>query len=579
LLRGRVSGAGRWLGRVAADPVERRSVVTVQLFCLGLLAVLVANVLGAIVSAGGPSARVIGEEPATLVSIGAVVAALVLIRRRRVQAGYAVLCASMVAVLGTSLVLRGVAYHVHFLPRVFGIVLALPALLLGRRALWISLAVLVAGAAFGVLREQGVLWPMAPLPPETSPLGTIGAVLATMVLFAIVMDRFGAALSVALRASIARQHELEAEAARRREAQMLLVQTRKMEALGRLSAGVAHDFNNILTSILGCTALCRRALPAGSPERADLDEIEEASRRGAELTRRLLAFAREQPTAPRLIQVETVTRSMLPMLRRLVGDQVEIELRMSPTPGVVHMDPTQLEQVLVNLAVNARDAMPSGGTLTIETTVTDDAVGIEVRDSGVGMDEATRLRAFEPFFTTKERGTGLGLATCYGIVRQAGGEITVDSAPGAGTTFRLRLPRASGVPAQRDRRAAAPPEGGEETILVVEDELSVRAATVRALGALGYQTLEARDPVDAEAVAARHRGPIHLLLADLGMRDGGGWALAERLRARRPELRVLFMSGSPAELTASGGPERPFIAKPFSAAEIGPRLRAVLDGS
>jgi signal transduction histidine kinase len=564
---------------VAADPVERRSVVTVQLFCLTLLTVLVINLTGAIVRARGASEQVLREAPATMVSIAAVVVTVVLIRRRRVQAGYAVLCASMVAVLGTSLVLRGFAYHLHFLPRVFAVVLALPALLLGRRALWISLAVLVVGAVIGGLADQGVPWPVAPASPESSPLGLLGSTLVTMVLFAIVMDRFGAALAVALRASIARQHELEAEAALRREAQTLLVQTRKMEALGRLSAGVAHDFNNILTSILGCTALCRQALPAGAPERADLDEIEEASRRGAELTRRLLAFAREQPTAPRLIQVETVTRSMLPMLRRLVGDQVEIELRMPPTPGVVHMDPTQLEQVLVNLAVNARDAMPSGGTLTIDTTVTDDVVGLEVRDSGVGMDEATRLRAFEPFFTTKASGTGLGLATCYGIVRQAGGEITVDSAPGAGTTLRLRLPRASGVPAERDRPPARPPEGGAETILVVEDELSVRAATVRTLGALGYQTLEARDPVDAEAVAARHRGPIHLLLADLAMRDGGGWALAQRLRARRPELRVLFMSGSPGELSAKGGPERPFIAKPFSAAEIGPRLRAVLDGS
>jgi signal transduction histidine kinase/CheY-like chemotaxis protein len=588
----------RWLGDLRAEPVDRRSAVTVQLFCFGLLLVLVINIGAVLIRClrAETLSPALGEVPASLVTLVSVGASLWLIRRGRVRGAFILLCSSMIAVLATSLVIRGFHYHQFFLLRTAGVVLALPALLLGRRALWISLAALVVGAVVGELRDGGHLWGAGPLPPEQSALGLLGSALATMVLLALVLDRFGSALRVALRAAIGRQDQLERaareladEASRRRRAEAQLSQVRKMEALGRLSGGVAHDFNNILTTILGCAELCARAVPEDSLARTDLDEIVAASKKGAQLTRQLLAFAREQPSAPRLIEAEGVVRALGRMLERLLGDRIALHLHLSAEPGVVRIDPTQLEQVLVNLAVNARDAMPAGGTLTIRTTLGAGGNGseqpggvhcIEVADTGMGMDESTRQRIFEPFFTTKGdgQGTGLGLATCYGIVRQAGGDITVETGPGRGTVFRIYLPRASGTPARRERPPLAEEAaGGEETILVVEDELSVRAATVRALRELGYETLEARDPLDADAVAARYPGKIDLLLTDLAMPHGGGRLLADRLRLARPGLRVLFMSGSAREAAGRRGLEPDFIEKPFTAAQIGPKVRAVLD--
>jgi signal transduction histidine kinase len=588
--------------------MDRRNAVTVQVFCLALLAVMVFDVLVTVAAVGSTGSlwQALRLEPASLVSIASLTLTLVLIRRGRVRAGFGVLSGSLVAILTVSLVLRGFHYHHYFLLRTAGVVLALPALLLGRRALWLSVGLLSGGALLGGLRDR--LWPTVAVVVEDSALGPVGSSVVTMLLLALVLDRFGSALREGYAAALDRQRELEAAAAelaasnkdlaeevdRRRHAETLLVQAQKMEALGRVAGGVAHDFNNLLTSILGFADLCRSSLPAGSPQQADLEEIVAGARRGGQLTRQLLAFARQQQRAPRLIQLESRTRAMARMLERLLGEHFSLDLRMADTPSTVLMDPTQLEQVLVNMAVNARDAMPAGGTLTISTAPVDggaeggvpwpeqlprgDYVRIGVRDTGIGMDDATRERIFEPFFTTKEqgRGTGLGLATCYGIVSQAGGAITVDTGPGRGTEFQIYLPRASGAPEDGEGPSFAPSRGGDETVLVVEDDLSVRALAVRVLRGLGYQTLEARDPRDAETVAAGHPGAIDLLLTDVVMPGGDGRMLAQRLRAQRPHLRVLFMSGyaGQAGLGASG---HPFIDKPFTAGELGPRVRAVLD--
>jgi PAS domain S-box-containing protein len=387
----------------------------------------------------------------------------------------------------------------------------------------------------------------------------------------------------------------------RRRLEDQLRQAQKMEAVGRLAGGVAHDFNNLLTAIKGYADLLLDDLPEGNPARDDVAEIRAAAQRAAELTRQLLAFSLRQVLQPRLVDMNGVVTSLEKMLRRLIAEDVELVQRLAPSLGAVWADPGQLDQVVINLAVNARDAMPRGGRLTIETgnVVLSEAgaahhpsglapgayVALRVTDTGHGMDEDTLARIFEPFFTTRDGvGTGLGLATVYGIVQQSGGRVWAESSPGRGATFHVWLPRAqSEVGADADAPAAAPLRaGGSETVLLVEDEDGVRALAGRILRRCGYQVVDAANGRDAIDVAARHPGPIHLLLTDVVMPGMSGADLATRLTAINPALRVLFMSGYPGDALAQHGltGERlQMITKPFPADRLASRVREVLDAA
>ena len=374
-----------------------------------------------------------------------------------------------------------------------------------------------------------------------------------------------------------------------------LRQAQKMEAVGRLAGGVAHDFNNLLTVIQGYAELLGASL-SNDPERSEsLGEIVRAAERAAALTRQLLAFSRRQVLETRVLDLAAVVADTEKMLRRLIGEDVEVVVVKPATLGRVKADPGQIEQVLLNLAVNARDAMPGGGRLTVELAdVTLDApfttshdsipsgpyVVVSVRDTGNGMDAETLSHLFEPFFTTKEKGkgTGLGLATVFGIVKQSGGYVDVASAPGAGTTFRVYLPRSdarttSGVRPRVSSRA------GSETVLVVEDEAAVRNLVRAVLERKGYVMLVAQNGAAALELVDKHTGVIHVLLTDVVMPGMNGRELAALVTARRPKVKVIFMSGYtadvPAEFGAEGGPA--FLSKPFNERTLTLKLREVLD--
>lgn len=380
---------------------------------------------------------------------------------------------------------------------------------------------------------------------------------------------------------------LTAEAERRRLEEQLR-QSQKMEAVGLLAGGIAHDFNNLLTAILGTASLLRETLPEDGEQAEEIREIETAAQRGASLTRQLLTFTRRQVHQPRSMELNQVITQLTHLLRRLLGEEIRLDTRLDPSGAWVKADPGQVEQVLMNLAVNARDAMPRGGVLTISTgRLPPDGAGVEavvltVADNGQGMAPEIQARAFEPFFTTKEigRGSGLGLATVYGIVEQAGGTIELESSPGKGTIFRIRLPGASG-----ERPASGPaasPRGshGSETVLLVEDEAPVRAIARRLLTASGYQVLEAADAVQARRLAEEHAGRIDLLITDVIMPGMRGPELAEELVGREPGLRVLFISGYTADtaIQRDGIPGRGFIQKPFTPQAFRDKVRQVLEG-
>jgi signal transduction histidine kinase/CheY-like chemotaxis protein/HAMP domain-containing protein len=386
----------------------------------------------------------------------------------------------------------------------------------------------------------------------------------------------------------------------RRHLEEQLVQSQKMEAIGRLAGGIAHDFNNLLTGILGYARFAISALPEGDRARADVMEIERAGTRAAALTSQLLAYARRQMIAPRVTSLNDLVRGMDSMVRRLIGEDIVLEVHCAPDLWLARVDPTQFEQVILNLTVNARDAMPHGGRLTITTgnrvlggseslghpEVTPGAyVMLVVKDTGSGMDAATQARIFEPFFTTKEqgKGTGLGLAVAYGIIAQAGGHILVASEIDRGTTFTALLPRAAEAPEEDgagNGAASGPAPGGDETILVVEDEPLVRKLAVRILGNLGYRVLEAADGPDALAQAEAHRGPIHLLLTDVVMPGMTGKEVATRLRERYRGLRVIYVSGYAEHLVVQRGVLEDgiaFIPKPFDPLILARTVREVLE--
>jgi nitrogen-specific signal transduction histidine kinase/CheY-like chemotaxis protein len=385
----------------------------------------------------------------------------------------------------------------------------------------------------------------------------------------------------------------------RRQLEEQFRQSQKMDAFGQLAGGVAHDFNNLLTIINGYSDLLLDSLPPGDPNRELLSEIHKAGERSAGLTRQLLAFSRQQILAPRVLDLNEVVADMDRMLRRLIGEDVELRTVPAAELDSVRADPGQLEQVIVNLVVNARDAMPKGGQLTIETansTIDESStvahavvppgsyVLLMVSDTGVGMDAETQARIFEPFFTTKERGkgTGLGLATVYGIVKQSGGYILVYSELAHGTTFKVYLPRVA-APADPVIAAAAKPSGslqGSETILVTEDQEEVRNLIRRMLQMRGYNLLVAASGQEALLLADTRPGEIDLLLTDVVMPGIGGRELALLLGPKHPHMKVLFLSGYTDESIVHRGllaPGLAFLQKPFSADALARKVRAVLD--
>ena len=376
-----------------------------------------------------------------------------------------------------------------------------------------------------------------------------------------------------------------------------LRQAHKMEAVGRLAGGVAHDFNNLLTIIRGNTDLLKDREGADAFHQKCLDQIQKASGRAVSMTRQLLAFSRMQVLQPRVLELNGVVADMGKMLPRLIGEHIEFTFSPGKDLAPVKADPGQIEQVILNLAANARDAMPNGGHLSIRTEnisineaeaakrppmTSGLYVRLSVTDTGHGMDEATKAHIFEPFFTTKEigKGTGLGLATVYGIVKQSGGFIWVDSAIGGGTTFEIYLPQAAGKAANAEpEERAAPAHRGSETVLVVEDEAGVRELACQFLRVKGYDVLEAEGGVEALEVAGRHSGPIHLLLSDMVMPRMSGGELAAKLKAIRPEIRVAFMSGYSEFSRGDLGkefPDAPVLQKPFSPASLVEIVREAL---
>ena len=373
-----------------------------------------------------------------------------------------------------------------------------------------------------------------------------------------------------------------------------VARSQRMETIGQLTGGVAHDFNNLLAIILGHGEYLVEALPKGQQARMDAEVILDTARRAAVLTKQLLAFSRPQPIDIQVLDLNAIVDEMQTMFARVIGEHIRLSVQLDASLGGVRADPGQIEQVLLNLVINARDAMPGGGTLTISTSnvQVDDRDGtrsyvmLTVRDTGAGMDFETRRKIFEPFFTTKAigHGTGLGLATCSDIIKQSDGLITVDSEPGRGSAFRVHLPRVSraatvhAAGAQRPSSTAA----GAETVMVVEDDDLVRAVVQRTLCTLGYRVLEARSGAEAQAVATTCARPIDLILSDIVIPDASGPEVVGAIRRVSGRSKSIFMSGytSDALMRRKVLPaDAHFIQKPFTPASLATKVRAVLDGA
>jgi len=410
----------------------------------------------------------------------------------------------------------------------------------------------------------------------------------------VVKDRLGGLVVKVQRAL----REVE-DRAKHRLLEEQLRQAQKMEAIGRLAGGVAHDFNNLLTVISGYTQLMLVRIPPGDDLRKDVEEVAKAGERAASLTSQLLAFSRKQILAPRVLNLNEAVSETKKLLERLIGEDIELVTLLDLDLGNAKADPGQIEQVIMNLAVNARDAMPKGGKLTLSTSnvVLDDSyvkenpgsqagphVFLAVSDSGIGMNSDTLSHLFEPFFTTKEqgKGTGLGLSTVYGIVKQSGGSISVHSEPGRGTTFKAYLPRVD-EPVGPVRKTGVAPNAGPKatgTVLLVEDEEAVRRLTHAVLRRNGYKVLVAGDGEEVLRTLQQHQGPIHLLLTDVVLPRLGGRDVALQVSQLRPEIKVLFMSGYSDRAFVENGTLEPgmaFLPKPFTPEELLRKVREVLE--
>jgi signal transduction histidine kinase len=389
----------------------------------------------------------------------------------------------------------------------------------------------------------------------------------------------------------------QAEEEERRGEEQLL-QAQKMEAVGRLAGGVAHDFNNLLTLISGYTEILLGRMPQGSsPYRLEIEEIRKAANRGAGLTTQLLAFSRRQKVEPKVMDLNHLVGDMERMLRRMIGEDVQLAADLAPGLGRIKADPGQIGQVIMNLALNARDAMPRGGQITIQTRNLEigeagaratlapgSYVMLTLEDTGDGMDPVTLQHLFEPFYTTKDpgKGTGLGLSTVYGIVKQSRGEVWAESQVGRGSKFTICLPRVEEAPERAKGResAASGRSGGTETILLVEDESSVRRLLTHVLAKEGYQVLEASSGEEAIKIYEAHRGPVHLLLTDMVMPKMNGRELADELGRRQQGMRVIYVSGYTDDVLIRNGALGPgmyFLQKPLKPQLLIAKVREVLD--
>jgi two-component system cell cycle sensor histidine kinase/response regulator CckA len=390
----------------------------------------------------------------------------------------------------------------------------------------------------------------------------------------------------------AANERLRQQMADRARIEQQLRQTQRLESLGRLAGGIAHDFNNLLGVIMGYSSILQRRAAPEDPMQAMLAEITEAAQHAANLTRQLVTFSRSQVMKVRRLDLNEVVDDIARMLRHVLGDDIRLETRLAEGSVMVLADPSQMEQMLMNLAVNARDAMPGGGTISLETELTSEGpphstgggVRLSVIDTGVGMDEATKSKVFDPFFTTKPNGagSGLGLSTVYGIVTQCGGTITLDSAPARGTRFDILLPATTGHPeSSAPPKASSRPARRGETILLVEDRIALRALLAQMLEDAGYRVLVAHEPSDALRLAEQHPGEIHLLLTDVVMPGMSGREVAERVLQSRPTLRVLFISGyaeDPELLDGALLGRSAFIRKPITPTDLDRAVRLLLDG-
>jgi PAS domain S-box-containing protein len=377
-----------------------------------------------------------------------------------------------------------------------------------------------------------------------------------------------------------------------------LRQAQKMEAVGMLAGGIAHDFNNLLTIITGYSQLILNTLSEGDANRGAVEQIMKAGERAAALTRQLLAFSRRQVLQPKVMDLNQLVAGLGVMLRRLIGEDIDLRLVMGPELGRVNADPGQMEQVIMNLAVNSRDAMPKGGALTIETMNADldsayvkshiavrpgSYVMLAVSDTGIGMDEETQAHLFEPFYTTKTegRGTGLGLSIVFGIVKQSGGNIEVYSEPGQGTSVKIYLPRVDQAAFVEEEGFTHTAHRGTETILLVEDEDMLRRLVRETLEREGYTVLDAAGPAEAQRICHSFNGPIHLMVTDVIMPKLNGRELAERVAAVHPEMHVLYMSGYTDNAVVTNGVLQgamPFLQKPFTPTALARKVREMLDG-
>jgi signal transduction histidine kinase len=473
------------------------------------------------------------------------------------------------------------------------IIVLVAGLLLGQRAAFAVAALSISSGLVLVFAEaSGVL----PPPPEQYRPGVVWAAQAVwFVLAGVLLHLATSSINDALgraRSELAERKQIE-QALLRAEEQ--LRQSQKMEAVGRLASGVAHDFNNLLTPVIGHSQFVLDGLDPGDPIRKNLEEIRRAADRAASLTRQLLALSRKQVLQPKVVNINSVVSDMEEMLRRLVGEDLDVIVTMEPHIGPVRADPSQLQQVIMNLVVNARDAMPRGGSLAISTANVsfDDAsqtppgiapgvyVELIISDTGCGMDSETQSRIFEPFFTTKGHGTGLGLSTVYGIVKQNVGHIQVHSEPGRGSTFSVYLPRLSHeaeIPVADTPEPA--PIRGAETILLVEDEDGVRELARQILQLNGYVVLQAARADEALQISRAHDGRIDLLLTDVIMPQMNGRELAELLTRQRPDLRVVYMSGYAEDVIVHQGaldPSLILVEKPFTPLVLARTVRQVLD--